>query len=251
MRRRTVVPHESGRFSRSEPFEVFTRPQRSRPARLLGLAVRLRAEIPAAVLALIAWNWLTNRMPSWVAGVLIALLVGAVALVPASRRFVSRRGLAVLIRHRLRAVFIERRVMNWSGSLPIQLWSRPTPVGERVWLVLRAGIDAGDIERILTYVASGCFARDARVTAARSMTALVVVDVIRRDPFTGPAVASPFGEPGTGRPLRVVRSVAALQVGGWARCVEHASSCPPRARCRSMTRSTSGSTRTLPQYCCR
>lgn len=187
MRNRTA-PHPD-RFARSEQFEVFTRPQRSRPARLLGLAIRLRAEITAAVVALVVGRWLTEQMPAWVAGLVLVGLAGLVAGIPHSRRYVYRRALAVLTRHRLRAVFVERRVMNWSGNLPVLLWSRPTPVGERVWVLLRAGINGGDIERNLDHVASGCLARDARVSVARSMTALVLVDVVRRDPLTAPVPA--------------------------------------------------------------
>lgn len=182
MRNRTA-PHPD-RFARSEQFEVFTRPQRSWPARLLGLAIRLRAEITTAVALLLAWRWLTEQVPAWAAGLVLVGLAALVVAVPHSRRFVSRRVLAVLTRHRLRAVFVERRVMNWSGNLPVLLWSRPTAVGERVWVLLRAGINGADIERNLDHVASGCLARDARITVARSMTALVLVDVVRRDPLT-------------------------------------------------------------------
>jgi len=124
MRNRTA-PHPD-RFARSEQFEVFTRPQRSRPARLLGLAIRLRAEISAAVVLLLVWRWLTELMPAWAAGLVLAGLAGTVAAIPHSRGYVYRRALAVLTRHRLRAVFVERRVMNWSGNLPVLLWS-PRP----------------------------------------------------------------------------------------------------------------------------
>ncbi len=207
MRNRTAPT--SDRFARSEQFEVFTRPQRSRPARLLGLAIRLRAEITAVVVALIAWRWLTEQMPAWAAGLVLVGLVVLVVAVPHSRRYLSRRVLAVLTRHRLRAVFVERRVMNWSGNLPVLLWSRPTPVGERVWVLLRAGINGGDIERNLDHVASGCLARDARISVARSMTALVRVDVVRRDPLTTPVPAprratDDHRTPAIRPPLRVV-----------------------------------------------
>ena len=101
-----------------------------------------------------------------------------------ARRYLLRRALAVLTRHRLRAVFVQRRVMNWTGNVPILLWSRPTPVGERVWLILRAGIDADDVERNLGHIAAGCHARTARVTAHRSVSSIAMVDVIRRDPLS-------------------------------------------------------------------
>lgn len=175
------------RYTRAEGFAVLTRPQRSRPARLVGLAVRLRAELAAAVVAFVVWRWLTDRMPLWAALFVIAVPVIALAVFPPTRRYLVRRGLAVLTRHRLRAVLVQRHIMNWTGNVPVLLWSRPTPIGERVWVLLRAGIDAVDIERNVAYVASGCHARAARVAAHRSVTSLVWVDVIRRDPLTTPA----------------------------------------------------------------
>lgn len=184
----------SDRFARSEPFEVFTRPQRSRPARLLGLLIRRRAEITVIVAALLAWSWLAEHLPAWGAGLVLGVPALAVIAVPASRRYLHRRALAVLTRHRLRSVLVQRRVMNWTGNLPVLLWSRPTPVGERVWVLLRAGIDGVDIERNLAHIASGCFARDARISVTRRMTALVLVDVIRRDPLSGPS-ARPAASP--------------------------------------------------------
>lgn len=41
--------------------------------------------------------------------------------------------------------------MNYTGNLPVLLWSRPIPVGERVWLLLRAGINLRDVEHNLDY----------------------------------------------------------------------------------------------------
>ena len=100
-----------------------------------------------------------------------------------SHRLVSRRVLAVLTRHRLRAVFIQRRIMNYSGNLPLLLWSRPTQVGDRVVLALRAGINLIDLEANLPYLASGCGARSATARAVTWMTALVIIDIARRDPL--------------------------------------------------------------------
>ncbi|WP_219419355.1 hypothetical protein [Pseudonocardia nigra] len=211
----TIARPSRDRLARSEPFEVFTRPQRSWPARVFGLIVRLRAEITTAVVVLSVWAWVAGRLralagdpvpvgladpplswwalhwPGAVAAALLLVVLVVVAVVPASRRLVQRRALAVLTRHRLRAVFVQCRVMNWTGNLPLLLWARPTAVGERVWVLLRVGIDGVDVERALGHIAAGCFARDARVTVVRSMTALVAVEVIRRDPLAGTAHTSP------------------------------------------------------------
>jgi hypothetical protein len=180
------------RYARAEGFGVFTHPQRSWPARLLGLVIRLRAEVAVAIVALAAWAWLTDRMPAWGAALVLGVPALGLGLQPLARRYLVRRCLAVLTRHRLRAVFVQRQVMNWTGNVPILLWSRPTPIGERVWLLLRAGVDVVDIERNLPHVASGCHARAARVGSHRSVRSLATVDVIRRDPLTAtPARTEP------------------------------------------------------------
>ena len=191
-RGRTIVRSHSDRLVRSEPFEVFTRPQRSLPARLVGLVIRWRAELLVLGLVLTAWVWLTKQMPAWAAGTTLGGTVLVLVIWPNSRRYFVHRGYAVMVRHRLRSTFVERRVMNYSGNLPLLLWARPTPVGERVWVLLRAGIDPQDVEVAASYYAVSGWARDARVVPNQRLAAIVVVDIIRRDPLTGPAVASPL-----------------------------------------------------------
>lgn len=219
-----LVRTSRDRLTRTEPFEVFTRPQRSWPARLLGLTVRLRAEIAVTVAVLTVWLWLRDRIAAWtapavapepaaaaeqlrsaslVAGLVLLGLVLVVLAVPVTRRFVVRRCFAVMTRHRFRATCIERRIMNVSGNVPLLLWCRPTPVGERLWVLLRAGIDAGEVERNLSHAASACWASDARAAAHRKVSALVVVDILRRDPLRGPAHTSPH----VTRPVRRRRLV--------------------------------------------
>jgi hypothetical protein len=191
-RGRLMVRSHSDRLVRSEPFEVFTRPQRSLPARLLGLVIRWRAEILILAVLLTAWVWLVERMPNWAAGTTLGGVVLVLIVWPASRRYLVHRGYAVMVRHRLRSTFVERRVMNYSGNLPLLLWARPTPVGEKVWVLLRAGIDPHDIELAASYYAVSGWARDARVVPNQRLAAIVVVEIVRRDPLTGPAVVSPL-----------------------------------------------------------
>ncbi|MFC5141022.1 hypothetical protein ACFPK1_22490 [Actinomycetospora rhizophila] len=178
------------RGSRTDGFEIITSPPIHPAARLAGLAVRLRAELAALALVFVflavAYSWL----PPVAASAFIAVIVAVVLAVPVLRRFVTRRAAAVMTRHRLRQVLIERRCLNFSRAAPLFLWSHPTEVGETVWLLLRAGISPSDVEDEAEWIASGCFARDARVTTTRRMTALVRVDVIRRDPLATELIAS-------------------------------------------------------------
>ena len=46
----------------------------------------------------------------------------------------------LIVRHRIRTCFAQFIISNQSGSLPLILWARPTPVGERVWVWLRTGL---------------------------------------------------------------------------------------------------------------
>ncbi|MGH3801614.1 MAG: hypothetical protein ACRDTD_16075 [Pseudonocardiaceae bacterium] len=198
----------SYRSVRGEPFELVTRAKHSLPVRLAGLVIRWRLELTLAIAGWIGWNWLTHHVPSWAVITLICGAAGGLGWLEWCRHVVSRRVLAVLTRHRLRSVFTERRIMNYSGNLPLLLWCRPTPVGDRVVLLLRAGINLLDLEANLPYLASGCGARSATARAVTWMTALVIVDIARRDPLatTTPVHAqmANMRPPGPRPPLRLV-----------------------------------------------
>jgi len=178
---RTMV--RSYRGTRGEPFELVTRAKHSFPVQLAGLLIRWRLELTVTLAGLLGWNWLTHHLPSWAAVSLACVAAAGLGWLEWSHRVVSRRVMAVLTRHRLRSVFIQRRIMNYSGNLPLLLWSRPTPVGDRVVLLLRAGINLIDLEANLPYLASGCGARSATARAVTWMTALVIIDIARRDPL--------------------------------------------------------------------
>ena len=111
-------------------------------------------------------------------------LVLALALTPHSRRFITRRFWCVLARHRLQRLCWEARLHTRSGRLPLILWIRPTKVGERAWLLCRAGICAEDFEAHIGELRAACYARDARVTRNRRWSQLVTIDIVRHDPLT-------------------------------------------------------------------
>jgi hypothetical protein len=119
---------------------------------------------------------------------MVTVLVLSILVTPASRRFLNRRWWAVTTRHRLRACFLQTRTMTHDGKLPFLLWSRPSPVGERVRVWLPAGLSVKDLERVTAETAAACWASEVRLTPNRRQAALVVVDVIRRDPLTGDAL---------------------------------------------------------------
>ena len=123
-------------------FDLFLRPQRSLPARIVGLLIRLRVEIFLLAVFVTVWVQLTRHLPLWWArGVVVGTLIVVLA-VPASRRFVTARLWCVSSRHRVRAALLKSRYsssMTYDGKLPYLLWSRPSPVGERIRVWLPAG----------------------------------------------------------------------------------------------------------------
>ncbi len=129
-------------------------------------------------------------------GVLV-VLAGVVRLVRPVWRPVSAWGWCVIGRHRLRLCFAEFiRAANRMapGRLPLILWARPTPAGERVWVWLRPGLDLIDLDGRTDKLAVACWAGAARVVRASARyAALIRVDVTRRDPLTG-KVVSPLAE---------------------------------------------------------
>ena len=99
----------------------------------------------------------------------------------------------VLARHRLQRLCYEARLHTRSGRLPLILWTRPTKVGERTWVLCRAGICAEDFEAHIGELRAACYARDARVTRNRRWSHLLTIDIIRRDTLAArEIIASPL-----------------------------------------------------------
>lgn len=175
----------AGRSSQTGTFEIIQRAEKSWPLRILAGAVRLRVELTTVTVIVTVWTALDARVaPGLGAWAILGGLVLLIVLIPASRRFVSRRAWSVFARHRLRTCLVNRRVMTYEGLVPRMLWSRPIPVGVRIWVFLRAGLAASHLERVTEEIASTCWARDARVTVHDCWTALVRVDVVYRDPLS-------------------------------------------------------------------
>ena len=127
-----------------------SRNQRNNPYQLEELFIKFH-HTPAGI----AWRWRTElltlsglavlfwRLDTWTtaiwAGVILGGLAAVVAAMPHSRRFITRRFWCVLARHRLQRLCYEARLHTRSGRLPLILWTRPTKVGERTWVLCRAG----------------------------------------------------------------------------------------------------------------
>ncbi|MFE9872200.1 hypothetical protein ACFYON_16330 [Micromonospora sp. NPDC005686] len=139
-----------------------------------------------------AWVQLANHTPTLVTLVVVALLVGVPAALPASRRFVVAWTWCLIVRHRLRVCFAQFIIANQSGSLPLILWAKPTPVGERVWVYLRPGLSLADLEGRLDRIAVACHASTALIERASDRNAAYLrFDIKRREVLTA-QVGSPL-----------------------------------------------------------
>jgi hypothetical protein len=181
---------------RTGSFEVFTRPHHSMPALVLGVVWRWRVELLVVTTLVVVWVVLADRLPaswpSWSAPVVLATTITAIYVVPVSRGFVTRRVWCVFSRHRTRKCFVQSRVMTHEGLLPLFMWTRPTPVGERLWLWLRPGLSGRDIETVTDRIAAACWAASARVTISPTRAAIVSVEITRRDPLASGEITSPL-----------------------------------------------------------
>jgi len=168
--------------------------RRSVLVRLIFFGLRHLPEIILIWLVIRGWQTATHRFGS--AHTELALGALAIALVGFRR---SRRGLlavggCVVTRARLRSAFKELRLSRRSGRVPFTLGLRPTSVGERVGLLCPVGVSAEDIADEAERLRAAVFAREVRVTRDRRFSALVLVEVIRRDPLAASeTVPSAFG----------------------------------------------------------
>ena len=122
----------------------------------------------------------------------VTVLVGVPLAIAPVRRYLSRLAWCQISRHRIRTCFNEFIVTNRTGSLPLVLGARPTPAGERLWVVLRPGLSLADIQQRLDKLAAGCWADTVLADrASASNSALVRIDIKRRDPLTG-TIGSPL-----------------------------------------------------------
>jgi hypothetical protein len=156
--------------------------------------------IEITITALVAGGWVAMaHLTSWgFASAALLSVLAAVVVPPRPRRFVSAWSWCLVVRHRLRLCFatLVRSQVRVAGgrppSLPLLLWARPTPAGERVWLWLRPGLSLDDLDGKAGLIAVACIAKQVRVTAASERyAALLRVDITRRDPLAA-EVKSPL-----------------------------------------------------------
>ncbi|MFF0174780.1 hypothetical protein [Micromonospora profundi] len=149
-------------------------------------------ETTLAVLLLTAWVQLANHTPTPVTLLVVALVVGVPAAIRPVRRQVKAWGWCLVVRHRLRVCFAQFIIANQSGSLPLILWAKPTPVGERVWVYLRPGLSAKDLEGRLDKIAVTCHASTVLIERASENNAAYLRFDIKRREVLNAHVGSPL-----------------------------------------------------------
>ncbi len=167
-------------------------------------------EIVLAVALLTAWVQLATHTPTIVTLAVVAVVLGVPAAIPTVRRQVVAWVWCLIVRHRLRVCFAQFIIANQSGSLPLILWAKPTPVGERVWVYLRPGLSLADLEGRLDKIAVTCHASSVLVERASDGNAAYLrFDIKRREVLTA-TVTSPLADvitpdvPATDRPTPVI-----------------------------------------------
>lgn len=168
--------------------------RRSLLVRLIFFGLRHLPEIVLIWLVIRGWQAVAHRFGT----TQTEMAAGSLAVVLVSWRRSRRCLLAlagcIVTRARLRSAFTELRLSRRSGRTPFTLTLRPTSVGERVRLLCPVGVSAEDIADEAERLRAAVFAREVRVTRDRRFSALVLVEVIRRDPLAATEkVLSPFG----------------------------------------------------------
>jgi hypothetical protein len=176
----TVAKSSSARNHRNNPYvldQMFVRVYHS----AAGTLFRFRTELATFTAATTGgWELARAVTVTW-AVVILTVAATVVAALPWTRRFIVRRAVCVLSRHRIQRVCFETRMHTRSGRLPLVLRIHPTQVGERALIWCRAGICVADFAAHAEEIAAACYARQARVEGNKRWAQLVNVDIVRRD----------------------------------------------------------------------
>ncbi len=149
-------------------------------------------EIAFGFSAVYGWTALARHTVLPLRLAVVAIVIGVPAAVPAIRRRVVALIWCLIVRHRLRVCFAQFIIRNQSGTLPLILWARPTPVGERVWIYLRPGLAEADLQGDLDKIAVACHASSALIERASDGNAAYLrIDIKRREVLTA-TVGSPL-----------------------------------------------------------
>lgn len=162
-------------------------------AALLRWAIRWRVELTTIAVAAIAGRWLAQHVGGWRhVGYLTGVVLVVLLVWPAGRRWLTAHAWCVLTRHRVRVALGQAGVSSVEGRLPYVIRTRPTPVGTRVTVWMRAGTaieQLGEDDSVrLGIVRAACWAREVRLQRHPRWSHLVQLHLVRHDSLA-PSVA--------------------------------------------------------------
>jgi hypothetical protein len=213
-KRSTVRGNRRGRGTATAAVETITRPSQSLPVVIFLSLWRWRWELALTTVTVVVFYHLTapgglHLEPVAALLVMVAPFPVLLAIGPV-RRFLRARMWCVITRHRVRACLTEMRTLNWSGNLPFIIGCLSTKTGEVVWLWMRPGLSAEDLENKAETLASACWARQALIGRTNRNAALIRIDIDRRDPLANKHITSPLLDDTHGLPEAQVPDDAVL-----------------------------------------
>jgi hypothetical protein len=143
-------------------------------------AWRWRYELAAAATLAAIWIALDTAAAAALMGALAAALALTFCLAR-GRRFLTARAWCIVTPHRVRTGCAQAWIHSRYGKLPIILWTRSRPSGERVYLWCRAGMSAADFSSARKLLAAACMAKGIKTSQHSRYAHLITLDVIRRE----------------------------------------------------------------------
>lgn len=147
---------------------------------------RAFVRFPRPNLAVLGWRWryelgavaVLAALPGRV-GLVWTVLSGLACAGSAVLAPVRRRVWCIVTPHRVRTGCKHAWVHSRTGRLPMVVWTRPGPGGERVLLWLRPGTSAEDLQDAAPTLAAACWARQVVVEPDPDHGHLVWLTVLR------------------------------------------------------------------------
>ncbi|MEV0803456.1 hypothetical protein AB0I34_37595 [Kribbella sp. NPDC050281] len=194
--------------------ETITRPSKTLPVIIALTLWRWRWELAClTALAVVYYHlvtpggWEFDPVP---AALVMAAPAPVVLTVRPVRRFLRNRCWCVITRHRIRACLTEMRTLNYSGNLPFIVGCFSTKTGEAVYLWMRPGLSAEDLDNKAETIAAACWARTAAISRSERYASLIRLDIDRRDPLAKKHITSPLLDDTSGMPEAAVADDALL-----------------------------------------
>jgi hypothetical protein len=146
-----------------------------------------RVELAALALLLVGFGVLADRFGARAGGLVVVLVVGLVASVPAPRRLAGRVLHRARLRRRWRVAVRHARLATHNDRVPRPVRIEAIPSGDRLRVRIPPGGTVSALEEASEAVAAVLGVRAVRVARDRDNARYASVVVVRRDPLAGEA----------------------------------------------------------------